>query len=205
MRGAVVAVLVLLAVAITIPLAHALAVSYEYLDGNQLELPPGATYYYKLILQNEDDDPVNVSIKVETPIAAIIGPSTAELPGRTFGTTLYLNITVPQDAAPGTELPVRYVVSQVGSASQGGQVPFAVSYDRTVTVVITPGAPAPSQPEPVPVIETAPTAQARKLGQTTTPVSPWVAFAAGAAAIIIIALLWRVARRMTRKSPPKGR
>ncbi len=189
-------VLALLFVLLSVPSVHALAISYDYLDHDTLLLSPGGTYYYRLVLQNEGDDALNVTVTIESPIATLIGPAELALPGQTFSTSVYLNITLPETATPGDRIPVRFIVAPASTEGDGGQVPFSVRYDRSITVAVDPNAPTPTHVDPVPVL----------FDPVEEPAAPeprpWLAaiiIAAGVLVILVAGLLtWRFSRRKPR-------
>jgi len=183
---------VIVAMSLCIPFVHGLAVSYDYLDHDTLSLQPGETYYYRLVLQNEDDTPINITVAVESPIATLIGPSALALPPKTFSATVYLNITVPMNTTANTSLPVRFIVAPAPTTTDGGQVPFSVRYDRTVTVVVDANAPVRAPMEPIPIIPvfTEPQVPKGQPGLAATLI--------GLGVLLIIAIVL-IARRVSRK------
>lgn len=180
-------------VVLALPFAHALALSYEYHDQNIIPLPPGTTYYYRLVLQNEEDAAVTANVQVESQIATLVGPHAIELPAKNYDTYVYLNITVPPDAPEGTEFPVRFIVMPAQGAVGEGQVPFAVRYDRSLTIRTAVSAPVPVQEPPVVAAEPS-------SSRTRVIV---IAVAASIAFLLVLLLVWRAARKLTRRAPPR--
>lgn len=193
MRGGLFIILLLL-----VPQVHALALSYEYLEGNILRLSPGQTYYYRLNIQNEQDAPITARVNVESPYATLIGENKLDIPAKTFDRTVYFNISIPDDIAVGQELAIPYVVEPIGGDAQG-QVPFSVRYERVIAIQIT--APDSAQVTGVTPIASAqasllPTgfviAQVMRSGALTIVLALVV--------LLLIALLWRTGKGVAKKT-----
>jgi|GEM_PF-4557171 len=159
MRVVLLSVLVLLAVS----QAHALGLGYDYLEDNTLPLAPGATYYFKLVLQNEQTEELTVNLTVESDIARLEGESIITIPAESYDTTRYINITMPLETPEDEIYSVRFIV--MPAAKNDGQVPFSVRYDRAIKVIAKQDAlPSSVLPPAGPTIESPQSFSARVMG-----------------------------------------
>jgi hypothetical protein len=118
------------------PGVSGLGLSYQYLENRTLTLTPGENYYFKLTIQNDAAEEATVNVTLSSPIAQLVGGGVVTIPATTYDRFVYFNITVPSNATPGTRYPVSFTVSPAGPRGPG-QVPFAVSYDRRIDVLVT--------------------------------------------------------------------
>ena len=77
-------------------------------------LVPGESYFFKLTLQNEDEQDIPVMIEVNSDIATLVGDPFITVEGNTYGSFVYFNITLPEDASMDEEYSVRYTIRQCG-------------------------------------------------------------------------------------------
>jgi len=129
---------------VLIPAVMAIGISHEYLEDKTMELSPGENYYFKLTIQNKENESVTVNVSLKSEIAEIIGGGTITVPPEDFDEFVYFNITVPPDAIPGTIYNMDYKVIPVGRGE--GLVPFAITYSRTIKVRVA-GTPPPEKKE----------------------------------------------------------
>ena len=113
---------------------QAFGISFPYMDNDTIKLYPGQGYLFKLTVQNKDNESIIVDVTVDSPIANLIGGSQLEVPGVTYDTSVFINITLPKDAKPGDIYNVNYAVSPVGKGE--GQIPIAVAYSRGFKVLV---------------------------------------------------------------------
>jgi hypothetical protein len=118
------------------PRVSGLGLSYQYLENRTLALAPGENYYFKLTIQNDQAADATVNVTVASPVAHLVGGGVVTIPAKTYDRFVYFNITVPSSATPGTRFPVSFTVAPAGPRGPG-QVPFAVSYDRRIDVLVT--------------------------------------------------------------------
>lgn len=178
----------ILCVLLAAPIAHGLAVSYPYFDDNTVKLHRGETYYYPINVQNEQDGPISAKVEVTSPIARLLGQEILDIPAKTFTTTVYANITVPEDASIGQTYTVGFNVGPAPGQPQEGQVPFTVSYGRSVTVLVVEGDP-PEAAQPPEVVAPASASPA------SWPVIPILIIAA----VLVAFLIGRASRGIARR------
>jgi len=122
-------------------------ISYEYMENNTLRLYPGQNYMFKLVVQNKDEGDVKVNISLDSTIATLEGRPELDIPGKTYDSYVYFNISVPEAAEIGEQYNINYVVSPVNKGE--GQVPLAVRYNRGFKVLVVEKPPIVEEQEPV--------------------------------------------------------
>jgi hypothetical protein len=137
------AIITVLMLSIVLPLTHALGLSYPYMENKTYTVPQGSSSYFKLILQNDEDHDLDVEVKLESDIAQMIGEPRANLRSKTYDSYVYFNITPPSDAPVDSRFTVAYSVTPVERGE--GQVPFAVAFDRSFTVLVVEPAAEPAE------------------------------------------------------------
>lgn len=121
-----------------VPVSEAIGLGHQYLDNRTLELHRGENYFFRLTLQNDEEQDVTVDVLIESDIARLVGGGVVTIPAKTYDRFVYFNITVPGDAELGARYPVRFTVAPAGSRGEG-QVPFAIRYDRAFDVLVVGG------------------------------------------------------------------
>ncbi|MFC1647859.1 hypothetical protein ACFL1B_00235 [Nanoarchaeota archaeon] len=119
---------------------NALGLAYEYMENKTLKLGPGENYYFKLTIQNEQDEYSVVNVTLDSDIANLVGGGVVAIPPKTYDRFVYFNITVPPNATDRQEYWVRYNVNPAGGRGSG-QVPFSVRYYRKIRVEVVGGWP----------------------------------------------------------------
>jgi hypothetical protein len=137
--------------------AQSFGISFQYLDNDMLKLYPGQNYLFKLTIQNKDPEPINVSVKIDSAIATLVGGSNLEIPATTFDRYVMFNITVPNNAQINDSYNINYKVFPIGAGE--GQIPITVAYDRNLKVLVI------KKPEEKP-------AEQQKPAATSTPTQP---------------------------------
>jgi len=113
----------------------AFGISTQYMEENTLKLYPGQNYYYRLGLQNKEEESVLVRIDLESSIATLAGGPEVHIPAKTYeGVNVYFNITVPATAQVGDTYNINYLAAPVKEGE--GQIPLSVRYDRTFRVLV---------------------------------------------------------------------
>ena len=172
---------------------YAFGISYPYMEGDTLKLYPGQSYMFKLVVQNKDKEDMSVSIRIDSAIAKLVGPSEIDVPGESYDTAAFFNITVPDNAQVGDIFNINYVVSPIGRGE--GQIPLAVAYSRGFKVLVT--------EKPVGLEE--PTGQAINVPQgNPLPLGliiPILVFVI----LIIVAIVWRKSHQVSERiSKPRA-
>lgn len=153
-RGLTYIVLIVFLIIFSAISVQAFGISYPYMPDNTLDLYPGQTYMFKLVVQNKDPEDITTHISIDSSIATLVGDSLLDVPGGTYDSHVFFNITVPDDAYLGDTFNINYAVSPTERGE--GQIPFAVSYDRSfkVRVVEKPeGLEEPEEEQPLPIPE----------------------------------------------------
>jgi len=114
--------------------AYSFGIAFEYMDNNTLFLYPGQTYMFKLVVQNTKDESERVRVSLDSSIATLVGGPELDVPGKSYDTHLFFNITIPEQAQLGDLYNINYLVSPVGSGE--GQIPVSVNYDRVFKVKV---------------------------------------------------------------------
>jgi len=165
--------------------AQAFGISYQYLPNKTLDLYPGQNYMFKLTVQNKDEDAVNVKVEINTSIATLAGGPELKVPGKTYDSHVFFNITIPEDAQVGDKYVIPYMVSQADRGT--GQIPLAVRYNRELKIGIVEKPPEPEK--------TVPPVEKEKFKLPKWVVIPIVIILI----IIILLIIWKKSRQMSDK------
>jgi hypothetical protein len=167
---------------------QAFGISFPYMDNDTIKLYPGQGYLFKLTIQNKDNESITVDVTVDSPIANLVGESQLEVPGVTYDTSVFINITLPKDAKPGEIYDVSYAVSPVGKGE--GQIPIAVAYSRSFKVLVA----------EIPKESTGPTSNAIIPPESGFSLPAWLVIPLIVIIILVVGiLLWNKSHQMSER------
>lgn len=165
---------------------QAFGISFPYMDNDTIKLYPGQGYLFKLTVQNKDNESITVDVTVDSEIANLAGESRLEVPGGTYDTSVFINITLPKNAKPGNVYDVSYTVSPVGKGE--GQIPIAVAYSRGFKVLVT----------EIPKESTGPTSNAIIPPESEFSLPVWLVIPLIVIIILVVGiLLWNKSHQMS--------
>ncbi|MBR9677592.1 hypothetical protein GOV04_05625 [Candidatus Woesearchaeota archaeon] len=116
---------------------QALGVAQDYLKDNTLRLLQGQEHVLKLTLQNPQEEPVTVTLVINSEIATIINPNqTYNLPAKSFDTEIFLKIKAPKDAQIGDAHKIIYSITPQAKDNNGGMIGMNMRLTRSFDVLI---------------------------------------------------------------------
>ncbi len=125
--------LALAIILLLIPAVQGLGIASDYLPNDELYLKPGQSVIYGVRLQNGQNETIKVAFNVEGSVAKLIKPQEYyELPGKSYNTRLYINISIPPGTAIGSKYPIVYYTYPYGGT--GSLVGINARVTRTFTV-----------------------------------------------------------------------
>lgn len=127
---------------------HSFGIAFQYMDNNTIELYPGQNYMFELEIQNTEDKSEKVEVSLDSSIATLVGGPILNVPGKTYDTHVYFNITIPENAQYGDVYNINYLVAPASSDGEG-QIPIAVKYDRAFKIRVVEQEKAVEEQEPV--------------------------------------------------------
>lgn len=128
----------LLVFLLCLEIAFGLGIATQPLKDSRLKMLPGESVLFKVELQNGGNEDTTVEFKLDGQIAFVQDPQESYLlQAKSYDTTLYLNITVPENASLLSEYPVTFsIVPIVPEEDRKGTVPMNFKVTKKFTVLV---------------------------------------------------------------------